>query len=454
MIQLLPVNDTTSHMSWRDSYPYSGISVQALHPLYLHLPDVLNPPKHGTPLPAAAQEVANEVQLATERLRTDPETPLDYDAVLEAKSTLLHAAYQALGSTHAACSDYADFVRDSAAWLRPYALFRALRDKFGHTDFSQWGRFATVSPVRACIPPALPIPHATATALDAPPLAAGGAGRHLQRRRLRHGDGRGERAGCGHALLRVGAVPLPPPAAAGRAARQRVWRCPQGGTLLEGQGAAGWKPPGTALTPQRPDGRRGTCPSACRVRASSRGSNPTCSTWTSRPARRRTPSARWGRTGSFLRTTGPPWRAMGTSGGGSALYTCRSTFKRARRRCPQSHPPHPNPSASRATFSQVPHRPHSGVLPHMGDPPPRGQRAARPLQPSARHFAGRAAGARHLGPGPSYPCEMRRRAWRGRRGGGASHTHARLQSPTSGGGPSTRRSETGGRRWPTATSTR
>ena len=33
MIQLLPVNDTTSTLSWKDSYPYSAISAFALHPM-------------------------------------------------------------------------------------------------------------------------------------------------------------------------------------------------------------------------------------------------------------------------------------------------------------------------------------------------------------------------------------------------------------------------------------
>jgi 4-alpha-glucanotransferase len=35
MIQLLPVNDTWSRGDWRDSYPYSSISVYALHPIYM-----------------------------------------------------------------------------------------------------------------------------------------------------------------------------------------------------------------------------------------------------------------------------------------------------------------------------------------------------------------------------------------------------------------------------------
>jgi len=41
LIQLLPVNDTTTSRTWHDSYPYSAISIYALHPIYLgcsHLP--------------------------------------------------------------------------------------------------------------------------------------------------------------------------------------------------------------------------------------------------------------------------------------------------------------------------------------------------------------------------------------------------------------------------------
>ena len=37
MIQLLPVNDTRVHSTWWDSYPYSSLSVHALHPMYLSL---------------------------------------------------------------------------------------------------------------------------------------------------------------------------------------------------------------------------------------------------------------------------------------------------------------------------------------------------------------------------------------------------------------------------------
>jgi len=40
LIQLLPINDTTAHFNWRDSYPYAAISAFALHPIYINLEKV------------------------------------------------------------------------------------------------------------------------------------------------------------------------------------------------------------------------------------------------------------------------------------------------------------------------------------------------------------------------------------------------------------------------------
>src|SRR5574344_525234 len=37
VVQILPINDTTMTHSWTDSYPYSSISIYALHPMYLDL---------------------------------------------------------------------------------------------------------------------------------------------------------------------------------------------------------------------------------------------------------------------------------------------------------------------------------------------------------------------------------------------------------------------------------
>ena len=37
ILQILPINDTTSSGTWVDSYPYSAISIYALHPMYADL---------------------------------------------------------------------------------------------------------------------------------------------------------------------------------------------------------------------------------------------------------------------------------------------------------------------------------------------------------------------------------------------------------------------------------
>jgi 4-alpha-glucanotransferase len=37
LLQVLPVNDTCVYNMWWDSYPYSSVSVYALHPQYLAL---------------------------------------------------------------------------------------------------------------------------------------------------------------------------------------------------------------------------------------------------------------------------------------------------------------------------------------------------------------------------------------------------------------------------------
>jgi 4-alpha-glucanotransferase len=59
LIQILPVNDTTSTHTWEDSYPYKAISAFAMHPLYLDLDKVAGK-EHASilkPLPEKAKSV-------------------------------------------------------------------------------------------------------------------------------------------------------------------------------------------------------------------------------------------------------------------------------------------------------------------------------------------------------------------------------------------------------------
>ncbi|KAB1222667.1 4-alpha-glucanotransferase DPE2 [Morella rubra] len=59
LIQLLPINDTSVHGMWWDSYPYSSLSVCALHPLYLKVQALSE---------SIPDDIKKEIQEAKQRL--------------------------------------------------------------------------------------------------------------------------------------------------------------------------------------------------------------------------------------------------------------------------------------------------------------------------------------------------------------------------------------------------
>ncbi|KAJ8449740.1 hypothetical protein Cgig2_001396 [Carnegiea gigantea] len=76
LVQLLPINDTSVHKMWWDSYPYSSLSVFALHPLYLRVQAISdNIPK----------EIKQEIAKAKEKLHLKD---VDYEATMDAKLTI------------------------------------------------------------------------------------------------------------------------------------------------------------------------------------------------------------------------------------------------------------------------------------------------------------------------------------------------------------------------------
>lgn len=61
-MQVLPVNDTCVYNMWWDSYPYSSVSVHALHPQYVALRATLDDlPGHQMPTDIAAEIEAARV---------------------------------------------------------------------------------------------------------------------------------------------------------------------------------------------------------------------------------------------------------------------------------------------------------------------------------------------------------------------------------------------------------
>ena len=130
MIQLLPVNDTIATHTWADSYPYSAISAFALHPLYLHLPNVVQ---------RENQKLLDSLE--PERLRLNALPDLDYQAVMKAKLDVLRKIYSLQSRATFARKEYKEFIDANKEWLIPYAFFCYLRDLNRTPNFSDWPRF-------------------------------------------------------------------------------------------------------------------------------------------------------------------------------------------------------------------------------------------------------------------------------------------------------------------------
>ena len=124
LIQLLPINETGS-----DNSPYNAISSVAIEPSTLVLsteavPD-LQPEDFGGENKAS-------------------DGPVDYPTVKKLKRALLDKAFNRfstnqLGRRTARAEEFRAFVRDEAAWLDGYALFRTLMDENGGSEaWDKW----------------------------------------------------------------------------------------------------------------------------------------------------------------------------------------------------------------------------------------------------------------------------------------------------------------------------
>ena len=127
MIQLLPVNDTTSTRTWTDSYPYAPVSVFALHPVYLN-PEKLAGKKHASVLKPYKKQ-----QKALNALET-----VDYEAVLNMKWEIMRQLYDRMKEEWKTDTAWQNHYRANRYWLDDYAVFCWLRDKYGTPEFSAW----------------------------------------------------------------------------------------------------------------------------------------------------------------------------------------------------------------------------------------------------------------------------------------------------------------------------
>ncbi|MDR0733332.1 MAG: 4-alpha-glucanotransferase [Dysgonamonadaceae bacterium] len=118
ILQILPVNDTTQTRTWRDSYPYSAISIFALHPLYLRLDAMgaLDNPKRNA-FYRKKQKELNDLEF------------VDYEQVEQTKWAFFNEIFNQERAQTIRSEAYVKFFNSNKEWLAPYASYSHLRDK-------------------------------------------------------------------------------------------------------------------------------------------------------------------------------------------------------------------------------------------------------------------------------------------------------------------------------------
>ncbi len=129
MLQILPINDTTSSRTWTDCYPYSAISVFALHPLYLRLDAMSHPP-------------VDAASLVADQKRLNALKNVDYEAVMAVKWRVTREIFDKHHDAILRDEAFLAFLKRNRDWVLDYAVFSVKRDEHGTADFSKWGEWA------------------------------------------------------------------------------------------------------------------------------------------------------------------------------------------------------------------------------------------------------------------------------------------------------------------------
>ena len=134
LIQILPINDTTSTHTDLDSYPYRANSVYALHPMYLNMEALgkLDSASKMKEYRVKAKEL-NEL------------SAINYSAVNELKRNYIRDIFAEKYDEIVALKEFKSFVKENAHWLKDYAVFSCLRDKYNTDNYAEWGEYAEYS---------------------------------------------------------------------------------------------------------------------------------------------------------------------------------------------------------------------------------------------------------------------------------------------------------------------
>ena len=114
IIQILPVNDTTTHYDWRDSYPYNAISAFALNPVYLNLKQL---------------GIKEDASFKRARTMLNKEESVNYPKVLKAKWKYFQTAFEQQWESLKDTAEFKQFIKENEDWLPDYARFCQKRDQ-------------------------------------------------------------------------------------------------------------------------------------------------------------------------------------------------------------------------------------------------------------------------------------------------------------------------------------
>lgn len=132
LIQVLPMNDTRMTGTWLDSYPYSAMSIYALHPMYIDLEKM-----------GSLNNEERRMYFFHRQQELNAKAEIDYEALVETKIAYCRAFVEQEGLEQLMCnSDFRRFFEENNSWLIPYAAYCYLRDLYKTADFSRWERYA------------------------------------------------------------------------------------------------------------------------------------------------------------------------------------------------------------------------------------------------------------------------------------------------------------------------
>ncbi|MDR2065907.1 MAG: 4-alpha-glucanotransferase [Prevotellaceae bacterium] len=129
LLQILPVNDSCAFFDCRDSSPYNTISMYALHPVYVNLQEM--------------GKLSGEKQLKYEKIKNQLNKLkiVDYAKIIKIKWKFFREIFNQDGNNCLESASYKEFFDKNSFWLKPYAMFCTLRDKFNTPDFNTWKNY-------------------------------------------------------------------------------------------------------------------------------------------------------------------------------------------------------------------------------------------------------------------------------------------------------------------------